>query len=92
MSVGIGIIKDIRNQIKVTKLSNCFERIKNICMTRSNEPFFVNIENAEQKAEVYDFCNVRGIRLLTSSLLRRRTASKCVALIDKSRSLKQHLL
>jgi len=66
-------------------MSNCIERIKEYLHDQeATSPFFVNIENAEQKAEVYDFCNVSGNTIAhVSDFAKKDGVPNVLALIDK---------
>lgn len=66
-------------------MSNCIEKIKEYLHDESvTYPLFVNVENAEQKSEIYDYCNVSGnIIVHISDFAKKDSVPNVMALIDK---------
>ncbi len=66
-------------------MSNCIEKIKEYIHDDSmTYPLFVNVENAEQKSEIYDYCNVIGNTIAhISDFAKKDSVPNVMALIDK---------
>ena len=66
-------------------MSNCIEKIKEYLHDDSmTYPLFVNVENAEQKSEIYDYCNVSGNTIAhVSDFAKKDSIPNVMALIDR---------
>lgn len=66
-------------------MSNCIEKIKEYLHDDSmTYPLFVNVENAEQKSEIYDYCNVSGNTIVhVSDFAKKDSIPNVMALIDR---------
>ena len=66
-------------------MSNCIEKIKEYLHDDSmTYPLFINVENAEQKSEIYDYCNVSGNTIVhVSDFAKKDSIPNVMALIDR---------
>ena len=74
-------------------MSNCIERIKDYLHDNSmTYPLLINIENAEQKSEIYDYCNVSGNTIAhVSDFAKKDCIPNIMALIDKIKKTKNNI-
>ena len=74
-------------------MSNCIERIKDYLHNNSmTYPLLINIENAEQKSEIYDYCNVSGNTIAhVSDFAKKDCIPNIMALIDKIKKTKNNI-
>ncbi len=66
-------------------MSNCIEKIKEYLHDDSMTcPLFVNVENAKQKSEIFDYCNVSGNTIARiSDFAKKDCVPNVMALIDR---------
>lgn len=74
-------------------MSNCIEKIKDYLHDESiTYPLFVNIENAEQKSEIDDYCNVSGNTIAhVSDFAKKDCIPNIMALIDRIKKTKNNI-
>lgn len=66
-------------------MRNCIEKINEYLHDETmTNPLFVNVENAEQKSEIYDYCNVIGNTIVRiSDFAKKDSIPNVMALLDK---------
>ena len=74
-------------------MSNCIEKIKEYLHDESvTYPLFVNVENAEQKSEIYDYCNVNGNTIAhISDFAKKDGIPNVMALIDRIKKSEKNI-
>lgn len=74
-------------------MSNCIDKIKEYLHDDSiTYPLFVNIENKDQKSEIYDYCNVSSNTIAhISDFAKQDSIPNVMSLIDKIKKSKSNI-